>query len=127
MLLFSGSTSAMNASIPWAAARSASCSSSLVPMPLPWNSSATANAASAGLGIAQADVVPDADDPLGGGVAHDPDQGAALGPVGRDEAAHESVACDREAVEAEEAAADGEVGEELHHRGHVGLARRSQP
>ena len=125
-MLFSGSTSAMNASIPCVAARCASCSSSRVPMPLPWNSSATANAASADCGIAEADVVPDADDALLGAIAHDPDQRAALGPVGLDEAPHEAVACDGEAVEAEEAAADGEVGEERHHPGHVRFGRGSQ-
>ena len=68
------------------------------------------------LRIAEADVVPDADDACVGAIAHDADQRAALGPVRLDEAPHEAVAGDGEAVEAEEAAADGEVGEERHHR-----------
>ena len=77
--------------------------------------------------IAEADVIPDADDALVRRIAHDPDQRAALGPVRLDEAPHEPVACDGEAVEAEEAAADGEVGEERRHPVHISLARRSQP
>ena len=40
-------TSPMKRSIPCAAARGASCSSSLVPIPRPWYASATANATSA--------------------------------------------------------------------------------
>ena len=96
-------------------------------MPLPWKLVRDGECRLGRLRIAEADVVPDADDALVGRIAHDADQGAALGPVGLDEAPDEPVACDGEAVEAEEAAADGEVGEERHHAAHVRLGRRSQP
>ena len=96
-------------------------------MPLPWKLVGDGERRLGRLRIAEADVVPDADDALVGRIAHDADQGAALGPVGLDEAPDEPVACDGEAVEAEEAATDGEVGEERHHAAHVLLGRRSQP
>ena len=49
-----------------------------------------------------------------------------LGPVGLDEGAREPVACEGEAVEAEEAAADGERGEERDERRDVALDGRAQ-
>ena len=95
-------------------------------MPLRWKSSATANAASAVLRVAEADVVADGDDALVARLAHDADQRALLGPVGRDEGAHEPVAGQGEAVEAEEAAPHGEFGEERDEGGDVVLDGRAQ-
>ena len=71
--------------------------------------------------VAEADVVADRDDPFVARLAHDADQRPLLGPVGLDEGACEPVAGEGETVKAEEAAADGELGEERHER----RARRS--
>ena len=76
--------------------------------------------------VAEADVVADGDDPLVARLAHDADQRALLGPVGRDEGAHEAVAGEGEAVEAEEAAPHGECGEERDERRDVVLDGRAQ-
>ena len=67
--------------------------------------------------------MPDGDDALLAGVAHHADQRAPLGPVRLDERAHEPVAGEGEAMEAEEPAADGEVGEEVDERGDIVLGR----
>ncbi len=77
-------------------------------------------------GVAEADVVPDRHDPLLAGLAHDADQRSLLRPVGRDEGAHEAVAGQREAVEAEEAAADRQFCEERHERRNVVLHGSAQ-
>ena len=76
-----------------------------------------------GVRVAQPDVVADGDDALPAVVPHHPDQRALVGPVRLDERAHEPVAGEGEPVEAEEAAADGEVGEEVDERGDIVLGR----
>ena len=66
-----------------------------------------------GVPVAQPDVVAERHDPLLVRLAHDADERALLLPVGLDEGAREALAGGGEAVEAEEAAVDGEAGEEL--------------
>ena len=65
------------------------------------------------MGIAEADVVPHRDDPLFVDVAHDADQRALVGPVRLHERAHEAVAGEGEAVEAQESAPERQVAEEV--------------
>ena len=116
-MLFSGSTSAMNASMPCAAARCASCSSSRVPMPLPLELVRDRERRLGRLRVAEAHVVPDADDALVGRVAHDADERSLARPSRARRSSGRTARRDGEAVEAEEAAADGELGEERHDAG----------
>ena len=98
-------------------------------MPLPWKLVGDGECRLGRLRVAQADVVPDADDALARRVAHDADQRAASRPSrARRSSRDEPVAGDGEAVEAEEAATDGEVGEERHRPPRTSpLGRRAQP
>ena len=126
MTWFSGSTSAMNASMPCAAARDGELLEQARADAL---ALVVVGDGERGLGrvrVAQPDVVADRDDALLAGVAHDADQRALLGPVGIDERAHEAVAREGEPVEAEEAAADGEVAEERDERADVVVDGRAQ-
>ena len=116
----------MNASIPCAAARVGELLEQARPDPL---ALVVVGDRERGLGrvrVAQANVVADRDDPLLAGVPHHADQGALLGPVRLDERAHEPLACEGEAVEAEKAAPEREVGEEVDERGDVAVGRGPQ-
>ena len=76
--------------------------------------------------VAEAHVVADGNHALVARLAHDADQRSLLCPVGRDEGAHEAIAGQGEAVEAEEAAPHGQCGKERDEGGDVFLDGRAQ-